>query len=208
MASEIQLPYTASGASLYAIVRDLSANAYNGSAFEPYEADHYGSYAIAMPEIGTSRYYAASFPVVDAGIYRIAVYRQAGGSPAEGDAPIDDFMLEWTGTQQLQVTAFFEALFDIMPATLTDGGMQSTVIEIAGGASTSLANAILDQASGVEASITLRQALRLILSAVAGPLSGAATSSVSIKAADNSKTRIVASVDASGNRTSVTLDPT
>jgi hypothetical protein len=208
MPSEIQLPYTATGASLYAIVRDINAYVYNGSTFEAYESDHYSSYAIGLTEIVTSRYYTASFPGGGAGIYHVAVYLQAGGSPAEGDAPIDDFMLEWTGTQQLLVTALFEALFDILPATLTDGGMQSTVIEIAGGASASLANAILDQASGVEASITLRQALRLILSAVAGPLSGADTSSVTIKAADNSKTRIVASVDANGNRTSVTLDPT
>jgi hypothetical protein len=208
MAAEIQLPYTASGASLYAIVRDIDGAVYNGSAFETYEADHYVTYVIALAEQGTSRYYVAGFPGVGEGIYRVAVFLQAGGAPIEGDAPVDDFTLEWTGAQQLELTGLFEVLFELLPSALTDGGMQSTVIEIASGVSSALADTILDRAAGVESGITLRQALRLILAAVAGPLSGADTSSVTIKAADNSKTRIVASVDAIGNRTSVSLDPT
>jgi hypothetical protein len=208
MASEIQLPYSASGASLYAIVRDSAANAFNGSSFESYDASHYGSYVLVMPEIGASRYYIADFPTVDLGDYRVTVYLRAGGSPAEGDAPVAHFTLEWGGSAQIQSSVMFAQLVGLLPTSLTDGGMQSTVIEIAGGVSTALADTILDRAAGVETGITLRQALRLILAAVAGPLSGADTSSVSIKAADNSKTRIVASVDAVGNRTSVSLDPT
>ena len=208
MSAEIQLPYTASGASLYAIVRDNNGSVHNGSTFEDYEAVHYLTYAIALAEQASSRYYAAGFPAVAEGIYHVAVFRQAGGTPAEGDAPVENFTLEWTGSQQLELTGMFEVLFELLPTSLTDGGMQSTVIEMASGVSSALADTILDRASGVEASITLRQSLRLILAAVAGPLSGADTSSVSIKAADNSKTRIIASVDATGNRTSVSLDPT
>jgi hypothetical protein len=208
MANEIQHAHSASGASLYAIVRDNGANVYDGSTFESYDAGHYGSYALPMSEIGASRYYVGTFPSVDPGSYRIAVYVQSAGSPAEGDALVDHFALVWDGAQPINVPSLFEALFELLPASLTDGGMQATVIEIAGGVSSALADAILDRTAGVETGITLRQALRLILASAAGPLSGADTSSISIKAADNSKTRIVASVDASGNRTSVSLDPT
>ncbi len=57
-------------------------------------------------------------------------------------------------------------------------------------------------------SINVRQALSLILSAHAGVLTGAATSTIVTKAAgDATTTRITATVDADGNRSSVTLSP-
>ena len=48
-----------------------------------------------------------------------------------------------------------------------------------------------------------RAAVRL-----AGKLSGAATTPVTIRAADDSKARITATVDSDGNRTALTLDET
>ena len=208
MAAEIQLPYTASGASLYAFVRDNNGFVYNGSAFEGYEPDHYANYVIALSESVTSSYYSAGFPTVAAGIYHVAIFLQSGGSPAEGDAPVANFTLEWTGTQQLQVAALIATVLALLPTSLTDGAMQASLTGIASNVSSDLTNTILDHTDGVETSITLRQALRLILAAVVGQLSGANTNSVSIAAANGSKTRIVASVDASGNRTSVSIDPT
>lgn len=53
---------------------------------------------------------------------------------------------------------------------------------------------------------TLEQAQKLILAALAGKISGGGTTTNTIKAADGSKDRITATVDASGNRTSLTLD--
>lgn len=79
---------------------------------------------------------------------------------------------------------------------------------LAADAGTELATAILDLTDGVETSYTLRQALRLILSAAAAKLSGAATTSITIRDVNDSKNRIAATVDASGNRTAVTLDAT
>lgn len=65
---------------------------------------------------------------------------------------------------------------------------------------------IWDDANGVETGITPRQALRALCSAVAGVLSGAATTTITTKAIDNSgTTRIVATVDADGNRSALTL---
>ncbi len=58
-----------------------------------------------------------------------------------------------------------------------------------------------------DATINLRQAVSLILAALAGKVSGAETSTVTIKGADTSTPRIVATVDTNGNRTSMTLTP-
>lgn len=70
------------------------------------------------------------------------------------------------------------------------------------------AAALLDLANGIETSITPRQALRLMLAASAGKLSGAATTTIVIRNVGDSKDRITATVDASGNRSAVTVDAT
>lgn len=67
-----------------------------------------------------------------------------------------------------------------------------------------LVNAIMDKP--VETGLTLKESLRLISSAVAGKLSGAGTSTITIRNVPDSKNRIVATVDGSGNRTAVTHD--
>ena len=65
---------------------------------------------------------------------------------------------------------------------------------------------VLDTADGVESGITVREALRYLAAALAGVLSGAATTTVAISAIGNAATpRISATVDANGNRSAVTL---
>ena len=59
----------------------------------------------------------------------------------------------------------------------------------------------------IEVGVNLRQANALALAALAGKISGADGTTVTIKGADNSTTRILATVDSSGNRTSMTLTP-
>ena len=66
----------------------------------------------------------------------------------------------------------------------------------------------LDEANGAETSLTIRQALRLVLAATAGKLSGAATTTITIRNVGDTKDRITATVDTSGNRTAVTTDGT
>ncbi len=80
----------------------------------------------------------------------------------------------------------------------------------AGIAPTAAQNAteLLDQAAGVETSWTVRQAFRMFLAALAGPLSGAATTTVTIENPTGNKNRIVATVDSDGNRTAITYDKT
>lgn len=70
----------------------------------------------------------------------------------------------------------------------------------------SLAAAVLN--SPVEGDYTLEEAVKLILAAVAGKLSGAAGTTITIRSADDTKNRIVATVDSNGNRTAVTYDLT
>jgi hypothetical protein len=69
-----------------------------------------------------------------------------------------------------------------------------------------IADAVLDDA--VEGAETLRQAIRLVRAALVGKLSGAATTTVTIRDAADSKARITATVDADGNRSAVSTDAT
>lgn len=70
----------------------------------------------------------------------------------------------------------------------------------------SLAQSLLDL-QDVETGLTVREALRLIAAATAGEVSGAATSTVTIRnAVADSKNRIVATVDGDGNRSAITYD--
>jgi len=69
-----------------------------------------------------------------------------------------------------------------------------------------IADGVLDEA--VEGSETLRQAVRLMRAALVGKLSGAATTTVTIRDAADSKARITATVDSDGNRSAVTTDAT
>jgi hypothetical protein len=60
----------------------------------------------------------------------------------------------------------------------------------------------------VEAGFTAEELMRLMAAALAGKISGAATTEVSIRDVTDTKDRIVATVDADGNRSVVVLDPT
>jgi len=55
---------------------------------------------------------------------------------------------------------------------------------------------------------SLEEALKIQLSALAGKISGAGTTTITIRSADDSTDRIVATVDTNGNRSSITLDAT
>ncbi len=70
----------------------------------------------------------------------------------------------------------------------------------------SLASSGLD-AVVTETGVNARQALTLVLDAVAGILSGAAGTSITIKDPTGTTTRIAATVDSNGNRTAITLTP-
>jgi len=71
------------------------------------------------------------------------------------------------------------------------------------------ATALLDLAAGVETGLTLRQAMRLLAAASAGKLSGAATTTITVRnAVADSKDRITATVTSDGDRSAITYDLT
>jgi hypothetical protein len=67
------------------------------------------------------------------------------------------------------------------------------------------AEALLDAADGVETNLTPREALRLLV-ALACKVSGAGTGTETFRNFNDDTNRIVATVDADGNRTSITFD--
>lgn len=80
-------------------------------------------------------------------------------------------------------------------------------IALSAGERTTLANAILDLADGATTNYTLREALEVMLAVLAGKLSGAATATITIRDVNDTKNVVVATTDASGNRTAVTVTP-
>jgi hypothetical protein len=70
------------------------------------------------------------------------------------------------------------------------------------------ADALLDRTDGIESSWTFRQATRIMLAALAGKLSGAATTTIPIRDVGDTKDRITATVDSNGNRSAVSYNKT
>jgi hypothetical protein len=62
---------------------------------------------------------------------------------------------------------------------------------------------LLDRSNGVETGFTLRQALRLMFSALCGKLTGGNTTNIVIRDVNDTVDRITATVDANGNRSAV-----
>jgi len=67
---------------------------------------------------------------------------------------------------------------------------------------------LLDTADTVETSVSVRLAIRALLAAVAGQVTGGGTTTIALKNAAGTKTRAQLTVDASGNRSSITYDNT
>lgn len=95
---------------------------------------------------------------------------------------------------------------DFVPSAT--GELEASIDNAAGALTPdTIAAAILDAVDSIETGVTLRQATRLILAAAAGRVSGAGTSTVTIRnAVANDTNRIVATVDENGNRTAITTD--
>lgn len=104
MANEIQT-ISASGRTLYALVRNASAQVWNGatSLFETYTVGDYANYAVTLTEQPSTGYYVGSFPstITAAGTYNIDVRWQQGGSVAATDAAVSFGTLLWSGSGQV-----------------------------------------------------------------------------------------------------------
>jgi hypothetical protein len=115
------------------------------------------------------------------------------------------------------VTTINANLGTVQPLNFTGTGAGALVkgdtVDIAGVAAALDANNLLkvdvedvNGAASIETGITLKQSLQYMAAALAGVLSGAATTTIAIAAIGNAATpRISATVDASGNRSAITL---
>ena len=160
--------------------------------------------------VGTdSALLASTFTTMFSGITALAEWLGIIAGKQAGDATaLTEMKATGAGSGTLDPTTDSnEALRDTAPmgSTMvgTDGANTTTP-------PTAAANAteLLDQAAGVETSWTVRQAFRIMLAAVAGKLSGAATTTNTIRNPEDDTNRIVATVDSSGNRSAVTYDKT
>ena len=75
--------------------------------------------------------------------------------------------------------------------------------ELAGVTAAAVADAVLDEV--VVGSYTMRQLLKVMAAALAGKATGGGTTSVTFRGVDDASNVIVATVDANGNRSAVTL---
>lgn len=128
---------------------------------------------------------------------------------------VANVVAELTGSGSIESTAIAKAF---MSADITVTGDLLTTANVADAIWGALADnyvdvdtmggilQILDQANGVETDLTVRQALRLISAALAGKISGAPGTTITIRDVNDTKNRVTATVDSNGNRTALTLD--
>lgn len=90
--------------------------------------------------------------------------------------------------------------------TLAGHDPGSTLASAANVAAVPAATATAVLAAGDVDGYTLEQTLKLCLASLAGKVSGGGTTTITIRAADDSANRITATVDSNGNRTAVTLN--
>ena len=91
--------------------------------------------------------------------------------------------------------------FDVNVATIANDAITAASLKADAGAE--IADAILDEV--VVGSYTLRQLVKVMAAALAGKATGGGTTSVTFRGVDDTSDVIVATVDANGNRSAVTL---
>lgn len=131
----------------------------------------------------------ASASAVD-DFYNRCLIRTTGGTGASQSRLVSDYVGATkvaTITPNWATTPDNTTTFEVLPAGLVDLSAAGVDLVV------------------VESGINLRQALALIGAATAGKVSGADTATVTIKNMDGTTTRIVATVDADGNRSALTL---
>lgn len=126
------------------------------------------------------------------------------------DAAVSSRLAPTTAGRTLDVSAGGEAGIDWanVGSPTTTLNLSGTTIGVAADVTAktgySLASGGLD-AVVVETGVNARQALSGVLAACAGVVSGAGTGTITIKGGGVATTRVVATTDASGNRSAVTL---
>lgn len=152
----------------------------------------------------------------------IGLIALAGTSDGVASVTADTLVTASMSSAVAGVATVIANLGAVIPCEATSAGVASSSVNLKGvgrlnatlsiGASGYLSNddverlALAVSGISVESSYDLKQALRLILSATAGKVSGADTTTITFRNVGDSKNRIVATVDTDGNRTGITYD--
>lgn len=176
MAGEIEIAYGTTGRTLYAVVRSSTGTVWN-TAGAAFEAFNAANWADY--DIALTEQGASGYYVGTFPAATAGVYNVEARDRAGGSPAVTDAV---AGAGAVE--------WDGSAATYL--ASRPTLAEILAG--------------GDVDGYTLEQTLKLCLAALAGKLSGAATTTVTIRAADDSKARLTATVDADGNRTAITYD--
>lgn len=125
-------------------------------------------------------------------------------------AAVADAVLDEATSGHTSAGSFSKAVTDILANTGTDGVVVASIANdaitaaaIKADAGAEIADAILDEV--VVGSYTMRQLLKVMAAALAGKATGGGTTSVTFRGVDDASDVIVATVDANGNRSAVTL---
>lgn len=133
-----------------------------------------------------------------AGRLDAAAALSGSGDVAAALGAIASLVAPLAGSGEVSDTSSLKAKGSLSADIVVTGDLLSTA---------NIAAAILDAVDSIEDGVTLRQATRLILAAAAGKVSGAGTTTVTIRnAVADDTNRIIATVDDDGNRTSITTD--
>ena len=124
-ADEIHVDYD-SGFTLYAARFQPDGNVFvtDGTSDEVWATA--GNYDVTMTENGTGGHYVGSFdtvPNIAAGTYKVTVFEQLGGSPADSDRAIYVGTIVWTGTAEYDTESKIDAILEdtgtTIPAQIT-----------------------------------------------------------------------------------------
>jgi hypothetical protein len=121
------------------------------------------------------------------------------------DTVVDAILVDTGTTLQAELDGIQADTEDIqarIPAALVGGRIDATID--ATGMEAGAIDAILDDTIG-DSTVTVRQALKLMVAVLGGKLSGAATTTVTIRNVADDTNVVSATVDADGNRSAVTL---
>jgi hypothetical protein len=72
-------------------------------------------YDVTMPEGGSSGHYVGDFDTsanIAEGVYRVTVYLQAGGVPADSDKPLGQGVMHWDGTAEINISTLDTTIND------------------------------------------------------------------------------------------------
>jgi hypothetical protein len=96
-----------SGLNVYGALRSRTTGQFwNGAGMEAYQDAHWSTYAVTMPETGTSGIYLFTAPgALPVDSYDLLVKQRLGGAPALSDSGIWSVSGSWDGGQFLPLSA-------------------------------------------------------------------------------------------------------